>query len=105
MADPGDDGDAAEGLTPEEASDHVIGHVTAFVRELRAEGADVPANAGIDATGRSGPSASSTVSGRRPPSGRPSSPASRTSRYSIGCSPPFGNGSSSGSRSRVTANR
>ena len=28
---------------------HVIGHLTTFVRELRTEGADVPANAGIDA--------------------------------------------------------
>jgi uncharacterized protein with von Willebrand factor type A (vWA) domain len=44
------DGDGGPGLTPEEASRHVIGHITAFARELRLEGADVPANAGIDAT-------------------------------------------------------
>lgn len=31
------------------AADHLIGHITTFVRELRAQGVDVPANAGIDA--------------------------------------------------------
>lgn len=37
-------------MNPGESSDYVIGHVTGFVRELRVEGVDVPANAGIDAT-------------------------------------------------------
>jgi len=32
------------------AVDHLVGHITTFVRELRAQAVDVPANAGIDAT-------------------------------------------------------
>lgn len=31
------------------AADHLVGHITTFVRDLRAQGVDVPANAGIDA--------------------------------------------------------
>lgn len=45
---PADDSDTP-GLNAEAVRRHVIGHLTAFVRELRTEGADVPANAGIDA--------------------------------------------------------
>ena len=45
-----DDSWAGVELNPSNASDHVIGHVTAFVRELRVEGVDVATNAGIDAT-------------------------------------------------------
>jgi len=49
VPDDGVDASDRSGLTREEASRHVIGHITAFARELRIEGADVPANAGIDA--------------------------------------------------------
>ncbi|MFB6359731.1 MAG: hypothetical protein ABEH59_00245, partial [Halobacteriales archaeon] len=39
----------ADGPQRTPAADHLIGHITTFVRELRAQGVDVPANAGIDA--------------------------------------------------------
>lgn len=43
MSEPADEGKFSEVMDP------TITHITAFVRRLRFEGVDVPANAGIDA--------------------------------------------------------